>query len=187
MKYFTADPHFGHTNIIKYCNRPFSSVEEMDKALIRNWNEKVQPDDEVYILGDFTMRREGHAKAYLSALSGKKYLIKGNHDLFLQEFGETEGWFEWVKEYEVIMHEGARFVLFHYQIVEWYGFGKGSIHLHGHIHNGSSVAPWDTSKIRIFNVGVDVCGYKPISATEIIRRANKIPILKRHRDQWMHE
>jgi calcineurin-like phosphoesterase family protein len=180
MIYFTADTHFGHANIIKYCNRPFNSVEEMDRALIRNWNETVQPDDDIYILGDFTMRGEGHAKAYLTALNGKKYFIIGNHDEFLEEFGETAYWFEWVKDYAVIEFEGSRFVLFHYPIVEWHGFGKGSIHLHGHLHNSASIAPWLSSNTRVFNVGVDVCDYKPISVTEIIRRASKIAITKRH-------
>ena len=53
-KYFTADLHFGHANIIKFCNRPFKSVEDMDKTLIRNWNETVQPDDEIYIKRVYT-------------------------------------------------------------------------------------------------------------------------------------
>jgi len=182
-KYFTSDLHLGHTNIIKYNNRPFKTIEEMDKTLIRNWNETVQPDDEIFILGDLTMRKKGSALAYVFALNGKKHMIRGNHDLFLQDFKETDSWFKWIKDYAVIEHEGTSLVLFHYPIVEWYGFGKGSIHLHGHLHNGGSVAPWDSSNTRVFNVGVDVCDFKPISVTEIIRRANKIAITKRHQDQ----
>ena len=182
MIYFTADLHFGHTNIINYCNRPFDSVEAMDKTLIQNWNETVRYDDDIYILGDFTMRRHGHAKAYLSALNGKKHLIVGNHDLFLEEFGETEGWFEWVKDYAVICHDGISFVLFHYPIVEWYRFGKGSIHLHGHLHNSQPAATKIPVTVRAFNVGVDVCDFKPISIVEIIKRANKLAVIKRHKN-----
>jgi len=155
----------------------------MDSTLISNWNETVKQDDDVYILGDFTMRKSGHAKAYLSGLNGNKYLIKGNHDLFLETFGETEGWFKWVKDYDVINHDGIKFVLFHYPIVEWYRFGKGSVHLHGHLHNSKTTAPWDSSKTRVFNVGVDVCDYRPVSIREIIQKANKIPITKRHKHE----
>jgi len=183
MIYFTSDLHFGHTNIIKYCNRPFESIEDMDKTLIQNWNAAVGHEDETYILGDFTMRGPGHAKAYISALNGKKYLILGNHDLFLQDFGETDGWFEWVRDYAVIEHAGVKLILFHYPIVEWFGFGKGSVHLHGHLHNAPSVDTWNPKNSRVFNVGVDVCGYKPISIDEIIGRANKIPITKRHQNK----
>ena len=181
MIYFTADLHFGHTNIIKYCNRPFDSVEQMDKSLIKNWNATVSQKDEVYILGDFTMRGPGHAKAYLSALSGSKYLILGNHDVFLHEFGETEGWFEWVKDYAVISYGGLSFVLFHYPIVEWYRFGKGSVHLHGHLHNSPPAATQIPSTVRAFNVGVDVCGYTPVSVNEIVKRASKVAVMSHHR------
>ena len=53
--FFTSDTHFGHENIIKYCNRPFTSTEEMDKALISNWNKVVKPEDTVFHLGDFAV------------------------------------------------------------------------------------------------------------------------------------
>ena len=58
MKYYTSDLHFGHKNIIKYEDRPFSSIEEMDEALIDKWNKKVKKNDEVYILGDFALEME---------------------------------------------------------------------------------------------------------------------------------
>jgi calcineurin-like phosphoesterase family protein len=155
----------------------------MDKTLIGNWNATVQEDDEVYILGDFTMRGPGHAKAYLSALNGRKYMIVGNHDLFLEGFGETEGWFEWVKDYAIVSYDGATFVLFHYPIVEWFRFGKGSIHLHGHLHNSKPAATQIPPTVRAFNVGVDVCDFKPVGIDEILRRANKVAIISRHHDE----
>ena len=52
MIYFTADTHFGHCNVIRFCDRPFASAEEMDEAMIQNWNERVTGNDTVYILGD---------------------------------------------------------------------------------------------------------------------------------------
>lgn len=82
MNFFTADPHFGHANIIKYCQRPFASVEEMDRALTERWNAKIGSDDDVWILGDFTMRSGATALNYLRQLNGHKHLILGNHDGF---------------------------------------------------------------------------------------------------------
>jgi calcineurin-like phosphoesterase family protein len=79
MLYFTSDHHFWHTNIIKYCNRPFVSVEEMNEALIQNWNDLVLPEDEVYYLGDFSMAARP-VEIYTSRLNGIKYLVPGNHD-----------------------------------------------------------------------------------------------------------
>ena len=178
MIYFTSDLHFGHENIIKFCNRPFDSVEAMDKALIKNWNSAVQYDDEIYIIGDFTNDRS-NANRYLPALNGKKYMVAGNHDKFLRDFDDTNYWFEWIKEYAVIPCKGEKFVLFHYPIAEWSGFYSGTIHLHGHIHNRPISPSWNPSIIRAFNVGVDVNDYKPVSIDDIIRRANKIKVIKR--------
>lgn len=79
-RWIIADPHFGHANIIKYCNRPFSSVEEMNEILIQNWNETVLPGDRVYANGDFCINRK--FINILEILNGKKVLIKGNHDNF---------------------------------------------------------------------------------------------------------
>ena len=129
MIFFTADLHFGHENIIKFCNRPFDTVEAMNKALINNWNQAVGHDDEIYILGDFTSDN-GKAKRFLPYLNGKKYMIAGNHDKWLNDPDETFFLLEWVKEYAIIGGMGFKWVLFHYPIAEWAGFYSGSIHLH---------------------------------------------------------
>jgi calcineurin-like phosphoesterase family protein len=179
MIYFTSDLHFGHESIIKFCNRPFGSVEAMNKALINNWNTTVGYEDEIYILGDFT-NDIGKAKRYLPALNGKKYMIAGNHDKWLNTPEETNFYFEWVKEYAVINGKGFKWVLFHYPLAEWAGFYSGSIHLHGHVHNRQISKSWNNSIVRAFNVGVDVNDYKPISIDALIRRANKISVEKRN-------
>ena len=168
--------HFGHKGIIGLCNRPFDSVEEMDNTLINNWNATVRREDEIYILGDIFWCKGEQAKAYLSVLSGKKYLVVGNHDKFLRDFGEIDGWFEWVKDYAVVNYNGVKLVLFHYPIAEWDGFYKGAIHLYGHVHQSKIASLWTPSNIRAFNVGVDVCDFSPISINEVIMRANKMAV-----------
>lgn len=80
MILFTADLHLGHTGIISLTNRPFSSVQEMDEVLLRNWNEKVHKNDTVYILGDLFFRNTVPASDYLEEMRGTKHLIIGNHD-----------------------------------------------------------------------------------------------------------
>lgn len=79
MIYFTADTHFGHYNVIRFCDRPFASAEEMDEAMIQNWNDRVTGNDTVYILGDMFFRST-NAEGILKRLKGKKRLIVGNHD-----------------------------------------------------------------------------------------------------------
>lgn len=80
MIFFTSDLHLGHENCIRLCNRPFSSIEEMDETLIENWNHKVTGKDTVYILGDLIYRSQKPPEEYLRRLRGKKHLILGNHD-----------------------------------------------------------------------------------------------------------
>ena len=78
--FFTSDLHFFHKNIIRFDNRPFTSVEEMNETLIRNWNRKVKKDDLVYILGDISWGNDEETCAIFARLNGRKVLIKGNHD-----------------------------------------------------------------------------------------------------------
>jgi len=174
MIYFTADLHLGHANVIRYCDRPFLSVEDMDAGLIRNWNTTVSRCDEVYILGDLTMKPPAAAHQYLTALNGHKYMIRGNHDRFLDRFESYETDFELIKEYYVLKHEGRKFVLFHYPIFEWADFYRGAIHLYGHVHNAQA------SEKRLinlagpaFNVGVDCNDYRPMSIEDVILMAER--------------
>ena len=85
MIYFTSDLHLGHAEIVGMSKRPFSSVEEMDEALIENWNSRVHKNDDVYILGDLIYKSARPPEEYLSRLRGKKHLIFGNHDLSWKE------------------------------------------------------------------------------------------------------
>lgn len=89
---FVGDTHFGEEAIILYENRPFQNTKEMDEVLIKNWNSEVNPEDIVYVVGDFGAN--GREKEYLSRLNGIKYLIKGNHDTKSNEYYRAAGFKE---------------------------------------------------------------------------------------------
>lgn len=82
-RWFTSDLHFGHRNVIEYCDRPYKDAKEMDIELIKQWNSQVKPGDEVWFLGDFGInKRKCLDKDLLSQLNGTKYIVIGNHDSF---------------------------------------------------------------------------------------------------------
>lgn len=172
MIFFTSDLHSYHEKIIHHCGRPFRDVQVMNEKLIHNWNSIVSPDDDVYILGDVTMKGPELAFAVLSRLVGKKYLIRGNHDYFVDNHAWSEySWvFQWVKEYHELVVNNQKFVLFHYPIAEWDGFYKGSIHLHGHQHN-QSVYNFQQQQagIRRYDVGVDANDFTPVSIEHVVK------------------
>lgn len=171
MIYFTSDLHFHHENIIPSCHRPFRNAEDMNEKLIRNWNEVVRPEDEVYILGDVTLKGADAAYECLSQLCGKKYLVRGNHDSFVtkrtwEPYAFT---FEWVKDYAELDVHGISFVLCHYPFLEWNHMYRGAIHLHGHQHNGPSYNEGQKAQgIRRYDAGVDANDYRPVSVEEIL-------------------
>ena len=170
MVYFTADIHFYHENIINHAKRPFKNADEMNRKIIDNWNNIVKANDEVYILGDVTMKGASNANTVLSQLKGKKYLIKGNHDNFVEEKNFHSYIFEWVKDYYELEYEGNFFVLFHYPLDEWNKFYRGAFHLHGHQHNNSLYNFENLKKgLRRYDVGVDANYFKPVSIDEIIK------------------
>ena len=79
--FFTSDTHFFHEGIIKFCKRPYATVEEMNETLIRNWNETVPENGTVFHLGDFAFGGWREWMSDYNRLNGKIYLILGNHDL----------------------------------------------------------------------------------------------------------
>jgi calcineurin-like phosphoesterase family protein len=134
-----SDTHFLHQNIIKLANRPFETVEEMNEAMISNWNSVVTPSDTVYHLGDFAYgswkleNAQEKVKEIFGRLNGRKYLIKGNHD-----HSETLslGW-QNIYDVKTIKYDNKKIVLCHYPMIEWDGCFHGSYHFHGHSHNVS--------------------------------------------------
>lgn len=186
MIFYTSNLYLGHKNIIKYENRPYKSVEEMDADLIYKWNSKVGRKDDVYILGDFSLKGVNKVIDYLHCLNGNIHLLKSNHDKFIDQ-QDFKLWL--VKQYNANIHSGRLYthvqtegyykhmndngrevVLFHYPIMFWDGQDdRGSYHLYGHMHStlhGGQQHPHPDA----FNVGVDVNNYYPVTLDELLER-----------------
>lgn len=170
MHYYISDLHFGHASILKLCNRPFSSVQEMDETLIKNWNERVKGNDVVYILGDLSWDKS-KAPLYLSRLKGKKILLRGNHDAAWEEGGEA--YFKGVYSYLETFADGHPLTLSHYPMLEWRGSRKtGSkklgYHIFGHIHNKTDECYRPVFiAYHALNAGADINGFRPVSFAEL--------------------
>jgi len=112
---YIADTHFGHRGSLKFENRPWQDVEEMNHELIALWNSTTIDKDSVFILGDFAFHAEPQeVMDILRQLKGKKHLLRGNHDKFLDKLGFDCRFFEWVKDLHYIHDNGKRIVLCHY-------------------------------------------------------------------------
>lgn len=171
MHYFTADTHFSHKNISKYTGRPFSSVEEMNDALIKNWNKTVSPNDIVYHLGDFAFGNPDVIFDLINRLNGKIYFVFGNHDEGLKDFANRiKNYGARLKKVPVFLGNMAEIkiddqtiVLNHYCMKVWRKSHYGSYHLYGHSHGTLPDNPHSLS----LDVGVDCHNYKPVSFDEI--------------------
>lgn len=152
MTFFTSDCHFGHSNIIDYCNRPFHTVEEMDETIIENWNQVVNPNDTVYHVGDFTF---DDPFKYLKRLKGNIIFLKGNHDAFRHPV------FRNAKDRLVLNIEKITVVLDHFCMRVWPKSHYNSFHLFGHSHG--TLEPIGKS----WDVGVDNNDFRPISWEQI--------------------
>ena len=171
MIFFTADSHLGHGNIIKHCNRPFSSVEEMDEHLITVWNSHVYSNDSVYILGDFIFRNTISPNNYLSRLNGKKHLLLGNHDTKWIKKVDLTKHFATVDRFLEISHCQRRITLCHYPLMSWSGMAKGSYMIHGHIHNNREAFYFPTLQKmpNLLNAGVDINEFRPVELDELVK------------------
>ena len=175
--FVTADQHFGHANIIRFCDRPFESVGEMDQVLINNWNKAVGADDIVYHLGDFTLGGIDVARNYFKQLNGKIQVLANpwHHDkrwlpkkylgplvLEYPDFGGDIGHVNIVPPMVVLEIGGMRewplaVTLCHYPLASWDRKNYGAWHLHGHTHKPNN------SEEAILNVGVDCTNYYPLN------------------------
>ena len=167
--FFTSDTHFGDPSIIRIRKRPFASVEEMDEALIANWNAMVGPRDTVYHLGDFGHREIRDAEAYLGRLNGHIHLVEGNHDAFAVE--QAGHLFKSVSLMRELDWKGWRFVLFHYPMRDWPNAVRGACHLHGHVHGALDDTPFG----RSLDVGVESHGFAPISIESVASILSRRP------------
>lgn len=161
--WFTADTHFSHPRIIEYCNRPFKSVDEMDQAIISNWNNKIAPKDLVYHLGDFGFGPIQKLREIKSKLNGHIEFIFGSHDKNLTSFFKSRRYLLRIKI------EGQVIVLCHYAMRVWPESHYNSWHLYGHSHGRLE------NFGKSLDVGVDCWNFYPVSYEEIKQKMSKRP------------
>lgn len=166
---FYSDPHFGHKNIIPYCERPFSDIDDMHEGLIARYNAVIRPDDWVLWLGDCSMYLSTHEMGLiLASLNGKKALVIGNHDRSKAAMAKLG--FAFVVDQLQMDIGGTKVIASHYPYAETQKRDgkvdlryperrperiKGQVLMHGHTHshrrrNGSMI-----------HVGVDAWDYAP--------------------------
>ena len=169
----TADNHFGHLNIMTYENRfgslGVNTVEEHDQLLIDRWNGVVDKNDLVLILGDFSFKKAEATNELLKQLNGDKVLIRGNHDIYLEDKKFDKSLFKAVYDYKEIKYNGQEIVLMHYPILSFKHQAREvspSVLLFGHIHSSPIKIPKHSC-----NVGVDVNDYIPINIKYAISKA----------------
>jgi len=175
-----SDPHFGHFGVCKFMRadgitklRPFSTPEEMDEVLVRNYNEKVRPNDKCYFLGDVVINRK--ALSTLARLNGDKVLIRGNHDIFRDD--EYREYFRELRAYHVM----NGMILSHIPVHEA-SLGRFGANVHGHLHSNrvmkargvdirtGSILYSNQIDPRYHNVCVEMTDFAPILFEDVIKR-----------------
>lgn len=180
----TSDLHFGHSNIIKYSPKyrgHLTSVDEMNRELVTNFNKDVSEDDHTYILGDIGFCSPEKVMDFLKQMNGTKTIIHGNHDrkliassAFQDRSQRNLAGIVEDTPYKVISQtvDGKKYgvVMFHFRIANWDGAHHGSIHLYGHEHGGGPVL-----ERRCQDIGVDTNALRPYEMQSLIRRLAKKP------------
>ena len=177
--YFTSDTHFWHNNILKYCSRPFETVEEMNQALIDNWNSVIGPDDHVYHLGDFCFGNVEKWNTVLApgVLNGHIHLILGNHDpdrVFRP--GTMNERFDSIDYQKILIIEGWTVILNHFPFASFSNnLDHRVLQLLGHIHSGPNkfediMLKGNKLQWNQYDVGVDNNGYVPVSWAQVKER-----------------
>jgi calcineurin-like phosphoesterase family protein len=164
----------GHTNIIKHCDRPFTSVDDMDATIIANWNALVRRDDDIWHLGDFAFRNSKAPAGYLARPNGRKHLIRDNHDS--DETQGCSGWFS-SQPMKEIKFDSVRFTLLHYAMRVWPASHHGAVHPYVHSHGA---LPGDRQSLE---VSVDTWDFRSVTLPEIQVRLASLPERRSRRDQ----
>ena len=182
-KFYIADVHYGHANILTFDNRKFKDIDEMNAELVRRWNSVVSPEDIVYSLGDFFWCKSSEAQPVLDALNGQKFLIRGNHDRtndskFINKFVK-------VTDYLEVEDGDKHIVLCHYPIPCFKNHYYGWYHLYGHVHSSFEYNMMEhikyemetlyTVPCNMYNVGAMMpwINFTPRTIDEIIEGYNK--------------
>lgn len=165
--------HFDDDTILPY--RGFASLDEMNLLMEENWRRAVSKDDEIFVLGDFALRRPAY---WQERLPGVKTLIKGNHDSFMAK----DAGFREVRE-SVLLRErmGRSSVacwLSHYPFISWPERGEGSVHLHAHCHGTVPASlPGNPGPARL-DMSAEVWGYAPVALARAIGLATARTTIK---------
>lgn len=166
--FVTADDHWGHKNIIHLSKRPFSDINEMNEALIQNWNSIVPSDGTVYHLGDMFYKMPlDKAYSILERLNGQIHLIEGNHDQVTVQLRHPK--IQFLGGLHMIWIGKTKLVMCHYAMRVWQSSHKGSWHIYGHSHGGLP-----ENGTLSFDVGVDCWDYTPISLSTVVNKMVRI-------------
>lgn len=175
MIYYISDTHFRDQAIFDKCNRPFKSLDEMESIVVSKWNNKVNYEDTVYVLGDICKDDDISAIQIFNKLKGHKHLIVGNHDHNMIEEIKKSMVFESIKFIDLIMDGDHKVCICHYPLMDWMEFNRKGILVYGHIHNktpknGSAYKMMKEyyANLPAYNCGVDVCDFEPRTLDELI-------------------
>jgi calcineurin-like phosphoesterase family protein len=179
--YITSDLHFGHRNIAKFCPKTRghwdtrNDPDTMNRDMIQMWNQIVNPEDIVFILGDVAFMPAAEAVQIMRQLNGTKILVEGNHDRKNLRDPAFRACFKEVHKYLDIEYQGTMVVMFHYPIAEWDQMHRGSVHFHGHLHGNVS----GMEQYRCRDMGFDATG-KIVTLMEDAIAAAKTGQIKGH-------
>lgn len=181
-----SDMHYFHANILRYCHRPFATVEDQTQGLIANWNGVVGNTDRVINLGDYIWTKDADQWVEIvNACNGTQRIIVGNHDHLIADRNGCakryqdlpaviralldNGKLEWIKNYHEEKINGRWFVFHHFPIGSWHRQMHGAIMSHGHTHATYPASyPKSKSHGKILDCGVDAFDYTPVSIERII-------------------
>lgn len=160
--FFIADTHFGHEAMIRFENRPFKDLKDMEEQLVKNWNETVDDGDEVYMLGDFAFGDKAEVSRLCNRLNGKKTLVLGNHDTQTPKWYRSCG-FDEASVWPIII--GGFWILSHEPL--YINENMPYANIYGHVHGNPTYKDCCSQSICVC---VERIGYRPIAFDEIKAR-----------------